>query len=56
MAADLNTKVTMPLVLEAARVEFIKLNLPINEAQFRWVEPRPALLAPTAKIPESVLV
>ena len=29
----------MPLVLEAARTEFRKLDRPINEADFRWVAP-----------------
>ena len=29
----------MPLVLEAARTEFRKLEKPINEADFRWLEP-----------------
>ena len=27
---------TMPLVLDAARAEFRKLERPINEADFRW--------------------
>jgi hypothetical protein len=31
--------VTMPLVLDAARAEFRKLNKPINEADFRWEAP-----------------
>jgi AAA+ superfamily predicted ATPase len=31
--------VTMPLVLQAARTEFRKLDRPINEADFRWQEP-----------------
>ena len=29
---------TMPIVLEAARREFLKLEKPINEADFRWLE------------------
>jgi SpoVK/Ycf46/Vps4 family AAA+-type ATPase len=29
-------KVTMPLVLEAARAEFLKLDRPVNETEFRW--------------------
>ena len=31
-------KVTMPLLLEAGRMEFRKLERPVNEADFRWVE------------------
>jgi hypothetical protein len=46
----------MPLVLEAARAEFIKLDRPINEAHFRWVEPASAASAPTAKTAEPVFV
>jgi hypothetical protein len=33
---------TMPLVLEAARAEFRKLERPINEAEFRWKVPQGA--------------
>jgi hypothetical protein len=29
---------TMPILLETARAEFIKLEKPINEADFRWLE------------------
>jgi SpoVK/Ycf46/Vps4 family AAA+-type ATPase len=36
MAADARSKVTMPLVLEAARAEFLKLDRPVNETEFRW--------------------
>jgi hypothetical protein len=36
MAAQRCTSVTMPLILEAARAEFRKLERPINEADFRW--------------------
>jgi ATP-dependent 26S proteasome regulatory subunit len=35
MAAPDNLKVTMPMVLSAARAEFRKLDRPINEAEFR---------------------
>ena len=38
MAAKHGGKITMPLVLEAARSEFRKLEKPINEADFRWLE------------------
>jgi ATP-dependent 26S proteasome regulatory subunit len=39
MAADSpRRKVTMSLVLEAARAEFLKLDRPVNETEFRWTE------------------
>ena len=38
LAARAGTDVTMPLILEAARIEFRKLEKPINEADFRWLE------------------
>jgi hypothetical protein len=38
LAARARMHVTMPLVLEAARIEFRKLEKPINEADFRWLE------------------
>jgi hypothetical protein len=31
--------VTMPLILEAACAEFLKLDRPVNAADFRWVDP-----------------
>jgi hypothetical protein len=45
MAAQLDVKkedrrVTMPLLLDAGRMEFRKLDRPVNEADFRWVETR----------------
>ncbi len=39
MAAHAGTPVTMPLVLDAARAEFRKLERPINETDFRWQVP-----------------
>ena len=39
LAAQANTAVTMPLVLAATRTEMRKLERPINEADFRWLEP-----------------
>jgi hypothetical protein len=39
LAAQAGSKVTMPLVLEAARTEFRKLERPINEADFRFIQP-----------------
>lgn len=38
LAAQSGSRVTMPLVLEAARNEFKKMERPINEADFRWLE------------------
>jgi hypothetical protein len=38
LAAQSGGRVTMPLVLEAARNEFKKMERPINEADFRWLE------------------
>jgi hypothetical protein len=37
--------VTMPIVLDAVRTEFRKLERPINEADFRWHEPQGARVA-----------
>ena len=36
LAARAASPITMPLVLDAARTEFRKLERPINEAEFRW--------------------
>ncbi|MDE2154826.1 MAG: ATP-binding protein [Xanthomonadaceae bacterium] len=38
MAAQAGVQVGMPLLLEAARAEFRKLDKPVNEADFRWLE------------------
>ena len=38
LAAHANTPVTMPLLLEAARTEFVKLKRPVNESDFYWAE------------------
>ena len=38
LAAQNGTAVTLPLVLIAARAEFRKLDRPINEGDFRWLE------------------
>lgn len=38
LAADRNSSVSMPIVLEAAKMEMRKLKKPINEADFRWRE------------------
>jgi hypothetical protein len=37
-AAGQEIPITMPLVLDAARAEFRKMDKPINEADFRWKE------------------
>ena len=42
LAAEAGSPVTMPLVLDAARAEFVKLEQPVNEADFRWLEPQGA--------------
>lgn len=39
LAARAGTAVTMPLVFEAARQEFRKLEKPVNEAEFRFLKP-----------------
>jgi hypothetical protein len=40
LAADRGEPVTMPIVLDAVRVELGKLERPSNEADFAWHEPR----------------
>jgi hypothetical protein len=37
-AATTGAQINMPLILDAARAEFRKLDKPINEADFRWLE------------------
>ncbi|MEP6897874.1 MAG: ATP-binding protein [Rhodanobacter sp.] len=37
MAAKAGVQIGMPLVLDAARAEFRKLDKPVNEADFRWL-------------------
>ena len=37
-AANAGTPVTMPLLLDAARIELRKLEKPINESELRWTE------------------
>jgi hypothetical protein len=39
LAAQTGSPVTMAIILEAARTEFRKLAKPMNEAEFRWLEP-----------------
>ncbi len=50
LAADQGTPVTMPLVLDAARAEFRKLERPYNDADFGWDEGT----VPGASEPEAV--
>jgi ATP-dependent 26S proteasome regulatory subunit len=40
LSADAGSPVTMSFALAAARAEFVKLDRPINEADFRWLEPK----------------
>jgi hypothetical protein len=42
LAAKNGSAVSMPLVLEAARAEYRKLERPINEIDFRWAAPKVA--------------
>jgi len=39
LAAQTGARVSMPLILDATRTEFRALEKPINEADFRWLEP-----------------
>ena len=39
LAVQAETPVTMSLILEAARTEFLKLKRPLSEADFQWLEP-----------------
>jgi SpoVK/Ycf46/Vps4 family AAA+-type ATPase len=43
LSAQADTEVTMPIILSAARMEYRKLDRPINEADFRWSSPGQAL-------------
>ena len=55
MAAHEGTKVTMPLVLAAAKAELLKLDRPINEADFRWAEAEANSSKATPKTKEPAL-
>jgi hypothetical protein len=48
--------VTMPLVLEAARAEFMKLDRPVNEADFHYYGPAVIASKPASRNGEAVLV
>jgi SpoVK/Ycf46/Vps4 family AAA+-type ATPase len=54
MAAHAGTKVTMPLILNAAKAEYLKLDRPVNEAEFRFVAPSPIAPKPAASAGEPV--
>jgi hypothetical protein len=41
MAAEARSNVTMPIVLAAARTEFLKLERPISDSELRWSETVP---------------
>jgi ATPase family associated with various cellular activities (AAA)/Winged helix domain, variant len=56
LAAHAGTCVTMPLILEAVRTEFRKLDRPVNESDFRWTERVPTALKPEAKNIELELI
>ncbi len=43
LAAAAGAPVSMPLILDAARSEFRKIERPINEAEFRWKDPAGAV-------------
>jgi hypothetical protein len=38
MAAKAGVQIGMPLLLDAVRGEYRKLDKPVNEADFRWLE------------------
>jgi hypothetical protein len=56
MAAHLGTSITMPLILQATRAEVGKLGRPINEADFRWIEPATPAEKPEPTAAEPALV
>jgi len=39
LSADAGSPVTMPFALAAAKAEFVKLDRPVNEADFHWLGP-----------------
>ena len=42
LAAQENSKITMPLILNAARVEYRKLERPVKDSNFHWLDARQA--------------
>jgi SpoVK/Ycf46/Vps4 family AAA+-type ATPase len=55
-AGSESQKVTMPLVLEAARAEFMKLDRPVNETDFYYAERASTEPKPVARNGEAALV
>jgi SpoVK/Ycf46/Vps4 family AAA+-type ATPase len=55
-AGSKSQKVTMPLVLEAARAEFMKLDRPVNEADFYYAERVSTEPKPVGRNGEAALV
>jgi SpoVK/Ycf46/Vps4 family AAA+-type ATPase len=53
-AAAEGSKVTMRLVLNSLRTELLKLDRPVNDADFRWTEQAPDVPKLAAKIEEHV--
>jgi hypothetical protein len=53
-AAATGSNVTMRLVLDAVRTELLKLDRPVNDADFRWTEPAPDVPILAAEIEEHV--
>ncbi len=53
-AAAEGSNVTMRLVLDAVRTELLKLDRPVNDADFRWTEPTPDVPRLAAEIEEHV--
>jgi len=53
-AAAAGSNVTMRLVLDSARTELLKLDRPVNDADFRWTEPAPDLPAVSGEIEKHV--
>jgi hypothetical protein len=56
MAAHASTDVTMPLILEAVRAEFRKLDRPVNEADFYYAERGSSEPKPIALNGEAALI
>lgn len=54
LAAETNEPVTMPLILQAARQEFRKLERPVRESDLKWEEARPKLPASVMAVKEPV--
>jgi hypothetical protein len=53
-AAAAGSNVTMRLVLDSVRTELLKLDRPVNDADFRWTEPAPDVPRLAAEIEEHV--